>query len=45
MVMRVVDMFFLNRHNISQCEDSSKFENIDEDFEKGGGDVSSGYIF
>ena len=40
--MCVVD-FFLNSHNIPQCEDSSVFKKIVDDVEKGDGDVSSRY--
>ena len=36
---------FLNRHTISQCEDSSTFNNSDDYVEKDDGDVSSGYSF
>ena len=36
---------FLNSHTLSQCEDSILFKKIDDDVEKGDGDVSSGYGF
>ena len=36
---------FLNSHTLSQCEDSSRFKNIDDDVEKDDGDVSCGYVF
>ena len=45
MVVWVVHMFFLNIHTLSQCEDSSTFNNIDDDFEKSDIDVSSGLRF
>ena len=35
---------FLNSHTIHQCEDPSSFKNIDDDFEKGYGYVSSGFV-
>ena len=36
---------FLNSHTISQCEDSSTLNNIDDNFEKGDGGVISGFFF
>ena len=42
--MCVVNMFFYS-HTLYQCEYSSLFKRIDDYFEKGDGDVSSGYSF
>ena len=36
---------FENSHTLSQCEDSSTFNNIDDDVGKGDGDVISGCVF
>ena len=36
---------FKKRHTISQCEGSNYFQNIDDDNEKGDGNVISGYGF